>query len=93
MYMSENLRKEAYLDIETTGLHPHYNEITVVGIYITQNTDSQFIQLIGEKICGDAILQSLEGVDTIILITDTALFLLSILDMISIWSHFISIAI
>lgn len=63
--MVGNTEKEAYLDIETTGLHPLYNEITVIGIYITQSTGNDFIQLVGEKITGDAILESLKGVSTI----------------------------
>jgi uncharacterized protein len=53
---------EAYLDIETTGLHPTRNEITVVGIYITKAKEERFVQIVGEKITGDAIVQSLEGV-------------------------------
>jgi uncharacterized protein len=52
---------EAYLDIETTGFHPVQNEITVVGIYITNGTEERFTQLVGEKITGNAILESLEG--------------------------------
>jgi uncharacterized protein len=56
---------EAYLDIETTGLHPTYNEITVVGIYITGGIENRFVQLIGEKVSGDAILQSLQGVNSL----------------------------
>jgi uncharacterized protein len=53
---------EAFLDIETTGLHPGYCDITVVGIYLTDGVEERCIQLVGEKICGDAILMSLEGV-------------------------------
>jgi uncharacterized protein len=56
---------EAYLDIETTGLHPLYNEITVVGIYVTNDRDEHFFQLVGSKITGDAILHSLEGINTL----------------------------
>ncbi len=53
---------EAYLDIETTGLYPIQNEITVVGIYITDNTNEQFIQFVGKNITGKSILESLQGV-------------------------------
>jgi uncharacterized protein len=53
---------EAYLDIETTGFHPVLNEITVVGIYLTNNSEERFIQLVGNKISGEAILEALEGV-------------------------------
>jgi uncharacterized protein len=56
------LALEAYLDIETTGFHPVFNEITVVGIYITDSTEERFVQLVGDKITGDAILSSLQGV-------------------------------
>jgi uncharacterized protein YprB with RNaseH-like and TPR domain len=52
---------EAYLDIETTGLYPDYHEITVVGIYLTDGVKEQVLQLIGEKISGDAILEALHG--------------------------------
>jgi len=38
---------EAYLDIETTGLSPTYDEITVVGIHLCSETDAKFIQLVG----------------------------------------------
>lgn len=56
---------EAYLDIETTGLSPWYSEITVVGIHLCNGVDTSFIQLIGEDITADSILQALEGVNTI----------------------------
>ena len=51
----------AFLDIETTGFYPVHNEITVVGIYLTQGVSGRFIQLVGNKITGDAILESLQG--------------------------------
>ena len=52
---------EAYLDIETTGLFPGYSQITVVGIYITGGYEERLIQLVGDKINGDSILEALEG--------------------------------
>ncbi len=52
---------DAYLDIETTGFHPMHNEITVVGIYITDGKDDRLVQLVGENITAASILQSLEG--------------------------------
>ena len=58
--MTNNI--EAYLDIETTGLSAEYNEITVVGIYVTGGKEDRFIQLVGHDITGDAILESMEGV-------------------------------
>jgi uncharacterized protein len=54
---------EAYLDIETTGLHPVYNEITVIGIYLTNNMEEKFVQLVGNKITHDSILNALQGIN------------------------------
>jgi len=56
---------EAYLDIETTGLHPSYSQITVVGIYLTNGFASRFVQLVGEDITADSLLESLDGASTI----------------------------
>lgn len=56
---------EAFLDIETTGLNPEYDEITVVGIYLTDGTAERCVQLVGSKICADAILEPLEGIRNI----------------------------
>jgi len=58
-------RMEAYLDIETTGLHPSYSQITVVGIYLTNGFASRFVQLVGEDITADSLLESLDGASTI----------------------------
>ena len=52
---------EAYLDIETTGLQPFHNEITVVGIYLTNGMEEKVVQLVGRKINKDSILEALEG--------------------------------
>ena len=56
---------EAFLDIETTGLHPHYCDVTVVGIFLTDGCEERCVQIVGEKIYGDAILESLEGVQNL----------------------------
>lgn len=56
---------EAYLDIETTGLHPFHNDITVVGIYVTNGAEERCVQLVGRKITGAAILETLEGIENI----------------------------
>ena len=56
---------EAYLDIETTGLSPWYSEITVVGIHLCNENDTRFIQLVGENVTADSILEALRGVDVI----------------------------
>jgi len=54
---------DAFLDIETTGLSPNYSQITVVGIYLTNGATDNFLQLVGDNITGDAVLDSLNGVD------------------------------
>ena len=56
---------EAYLDIETTGLSPRYSEITVVGIHICSGTETRFVQLVGDGITADCILEALDGVGLI----------------------------
>jgi len=52
----------AYLDIETTGLSRFYNDITVVGIYLVNGSEDRLIQLVGEAVTGDNILEALESV-------------------------------
>lgn len=56
---------EAFLDIETTGLSSEYNEITVVGIHTISGLDAKFIQLVGEDVTADSILEALKGVHVI----------------------------
>jgi len=56
---------EAYLDIETTGLSSLYSEITVVGIHLYNGDDARFIQLVGDNVTADNVLESLQGVDVI----------------------------
>jgi uncharacterized protein YprB with RNaseH-like and TPR domain len=56
---------EAYLDIETSGLSADYCEITVIGIYIVNETGDRFIHLVGENITADNLLLTLEGVHVI----------------------------
>ena len=56
---------EAYLDIETTGLSPWHDEITVIGIHICNGDATHFIQLVGEDITAEKILEALDGVDII----------------------------
>jgi len=59
------LTVEAYLDIETTGLSPWYSEITVVGIHICNGDDASFIQLVGNDITSESIIEALSGVEVI----------------------------
>ncbi len=56
---------EAYLDIESTGLYPTYDEITVVGVHLTNGVDARFAQLVGEGINADSLLEALQGAATI----------------------------
>ncbi len=56
---------DAYLDIETTGLSYQYAEITVVGIYLVNGSDSRLVQLVGKDVTTDNLLESLSGVNRI----------------------------
>jgi len=56
---------DAYLDIETTGLSRFYDYITVIGIYQCNGKDDKLIQLVGEQVTTDNLLEALEGVNTI----------------------------
>ena len=56
---------EAYLDIETTGLSPESCYITVAGIYICRDGNSDVIQLMGRDITAESILEALQGVDVL----------------------------
>jgi len=56
---------EAYLDIETSGLSPLFCEITVIGIHLCDGDDTKLIQLVGEDITVDNILEALTGVSII----------------------------
>jgi len=56
---------EAYMDIETTGLSPSYDAITVIGIYRHDGKDGEFIQLVGKEITNHNLLKALDGVETI----------------------------
>jgi len=57
--------REAFLDIETTGLSPAWCEITVVGIHIFDGGDTGFVQLVGEEVTADNLLIALEGTQVI----------------------------
>ncbi len=56
---------EAYLDIETTGLSPYLDDITVIGIYMVTHDAPRFVQLVGEEITRENLLKALDGADTI----------------------------
>jgi len=56
---------DAYLDIETTGLSCQYADITVIGIYLVNGSDSRLVQLVGRDVTIDNLLESVESVNTI----------------------------
>jgi uncharacterized protein YprB with RNaseH-like and TPR domain len=56
---------EAYLDIETTGLSFQDCQITVVGVHLCRGKDSRFVQLVGDDISVDSLLEVLAGVEVI----------------------------
>ena len=56
---------EAYLDIETTGLSVHDDEITVIGLYLTNSYHGAIVQLVGKDITKDNLFEALNGVQTI----------------------------
>ena len=56
---------DAYLDIETTGLSPFTNAITVIGIYRCNDSESKFVQLVGDVVTRENLLAVLADTDTI----------------------------
>jgi uncharacterized protein YprB with RNaseH-like and TPR domain len=56
---------DAYLDIETTGLCSFYDEITVIGICLANDSGNSLVQLIGGDVTRANLLRTLRGVDTI----------------------------
>jgi uncharacterized protein YprB with RNaseH-like and TPR domain len=56
---------EAYLDIETTGLSPHHCQITVVGVHLCRGKENRFVQLVGDDISAESLLEALQGVEAI----------------------------
>jgi uncharacterized protein len=56
---------EAFLDIETTGLSPFGCEITVIGIHLCRQDNTDFVQLVGKDITVDGILEALQGVEVL----------------------------
>ena len=56
---------ESYLDIETTGLSPGHSQITVVGIHLCSGVGSRLVQLVGDDVTADNILEALQGASVI----------------------------
>lgn len=57
--------KEAYLDIETTGLSRDFHEITVIGLYLVEGSSEKCLQWVGDEICVEALHESLQGVESL----------------------------
>ena len=55
----------AYLDIETTGLSRRYCELTVIGIAVEQADKLDVIQITGNQINSSALVEALDGVQTV----------------------------
>jgi hypothetical protein len=60
---------DAYLDIETTGLSPQADELTVVGVFIDDGDDGGssaiIIQLVGDEITADRLQEAFQGVSSL----------------------------
>ncbi|MGA8849926.1 MAG: ribonuclease H-like domain-containing protein [Dehalococcoidia bacterium] len=56
---------DAYLDIETTGLCSFYDEITVIGICLANDSGNRLVQLVGGDVTRTNLLRTLRCVDTI----------------------------
>lgn len=56
---------DAYLDIETTGLYPGMDDITVIGLYLDWGAGDRVVQLVGEQATRDNLLAALNGTGTI----------------------------
>ena len=55
----------AYLDIETTGLYPDLDNITVIGIYFCDENEGELVQLYDSSLNCDALLRAMEGTSNI----------------------------
>ena len=65
MSIYSSMKYRAYLDIETTGLSRHYNELTVIGIGLEKSRRIEVIQLIENDLYDEKLVEILENVDEI----------------------------
>jgi hypothetical protein len=56
---------DAYLDIVTTRLSWLDAEITVIGIYLVNGTESRLVQMVGRDVSKGNLIKAVEGVQTI----------------------------
>jgi hypothetical protein len=56
---------DAYLDIETTGLSPFFDYITVIGILRCNGKNNELIQLVGEDVTRGNLITALRDVKSI----------------------------
>ena len=56
---------DAYLDIETTGLCSFYDEITVIGICLANDSENELVQLVGADVTKANLLRTLRCAGTI----------------------------
>ena len=56
---------DAYLDIEATGLCSFYDEITVVGVFLANDSENRLVQLVGGDVNRTNLLRTLRCVNTI----------------------------
>jgi len=52
----------AYLDIETTSLSPLRSELTVIGLHVENDSNSNVMQLIGDEICASKLIRAMEKI-------------------------------
>jgi hypothetical protein len=63
--LAGNVVFDAYLDIESTGLSWFYSDITVIGIYLVDGSDNRLVQLVGDEVTPESLLEALDSVHTI----------------------------
>lgn len=65
MSYTKDLKSFAYLDIETTGLSPHYGDLTVIGLHFENGGEQRTIQLVGDEISPSRLIEMMEGVNVL----------------------------